>query len=343
MQVYQDAIDLKTAPFVGNIATYKGGGYVILTKRTYGRTVSILEKAKSENWIDLNTKAIFLEYTIYNPNVNLFTSVTAVIEFLQTGTAVFRLISYIGGFGVIVLVFEIFFGIVTIVFFVQCIKKVRLQRLTYFTDFWNILEFVLLCLAVACIVLYAFKHILTDVALSALQNRKSDGFVNFNTIALYDELYGFVMAAVVFMATIQFLRLLQFNKKMGMLGSTIKLASKDLSVFSITFFLYFFAFTATGYLLFSNQLTSYQNVVSTAEAMFAFALGSFDFNELSSAQPFWGPLFVFSYIGVVYIGLMSIFLTIIGEAFTQVKENVALQSNDYEIVDFIWKKIKSLF
>ncbi|XP_055876323.1 polycystic kidney disease protein 1-like 2 [Biomphalaria glabrata] len=348
--VYQDSIDLKTAPFVGNIATYKGGGYVILTRRTYGRTAAIVDKAKSENWVDLNTKAIFLEYTIYNPNVNLFTSVTALVEFLPTGSAVtmadvkvFRLMSYIGGFGVIVLVFEIFFGIVSIIFFVQCIKKVRVQRIAYFADFWNILEFVLLCLAVTCIVLYGFKHVLTDVAISALQNRKSDGFVNFNTIALYDELYGFVMSAVVFLATIQFLKLLQFNKKMGMLGATVKLASKDLYLFSITFFLYFFAFTATGFLLFCSQLTSYQNVVSTAEAMFAFALGSFDFNELSAAQPFWGPLFVFAYIGVVYIGLMSIFLTIIGESFSQVKENVALQSNDYELVEFIWTKIKVLF
>ena len=48
-----------------------------------------------------------------------------------------------------------------------------------------------------------------------------DGFVNFNSIALYDELYGWIMAVVVFMATIQFLKLLQFNKKMGMLGSTV--------------------------------------------------------------------------------------------------------------------------
>ena len=45
--------------------------------------------------------------------------------------------------------------------------------LQYFKDFWSVLEFVLLCFAVACIVLYAFKHILTEVAMKALHNRKS--------------------------------------------------------------------------------------------------------------------------------------------------------------------------
>ena len=55
------------------------------------------------------------------------------------------------------------------------------------------------------------------------------------------------------------------------------------------------------------------------------------------------PQFLPSYIGVMYIGLMSIFLTIIGDSFTKVKEDTALQSNDYEIVDFMFKKIKALF
>lgn len=62
-----------------------------------------------------------------------------------------------------------------------------------------------------------------------------DGFVNFQSLALYDEVYGYVMSAVVYMATIQFLKLLQFNKKMGMLGDTIKLAAKDLKVATLLF------------------------------------------------------------------------------------------------------------
>ena len=58
----------------------------------------------------------------------------------------------------------------------------------------------------------------------------ADGFVNFQSIALYDETYGYIMSAVVFMATIQFLKLLQFNQKMSMLGDTVQLAAKDLKV-----------------------------------------------------------------------------------------------------------------
>lgn len=73
----------------------------------------------------------------------------------------------------------------------------------------------------------------------------------------------------------------------------MKLAAKDLSSFSISFLLYFFAFTATGFLLFGNVLATYQNVITAAESVFAFALGSFDYEALTEAQPFWGPVFFF--------------------------------------------------
>ena len=122
----------------------------------------------------------------------------------------------------------------------------------------------------------------------------------------------------------------------------LKLFVPSVQVFSIAFMLYFTSFVITAYLLFGHMMTTYNNILGAAESMFAFALGSFDFEAMTTAQPTLGPLFFFSYIMVVYIGLMSIFLTIIGDAFTQVKENVSLQSNEYEIVDFMWKRFKGL-
>lgn len=39
--VYQNSVKLKNAPYVGTLATYKGGGYVILTKREVQRTEKV--------------------------------------------------------------------------------------------------------------------------------------------------------------------------------------------------------------------------------------------------------------------------------------------------------------
>lgn len=170
----------------------------------------------------------------------------------------------------------------------------------------------------------------------------SADFVNLQTLALYDEFYGWMCAFVVFLATVQFLKLLQFNKKMNMLGDTISLASKDLKVFFVTFTLYFWAFVATGFLLFGNTMLDYASIINAAESVFSFALGAFDFEAMSDSNKVLGPLYFFLFIAVVVVGLMSIFLTILADAFTQVKEQVGEQSNDYELVDFMWRRIKGV-
>ncbi len=167
--------------------------------------------------------------------------------------------------------------------------------------------------------------------------------MNFVTISVWDEAFGFVLACVVFLATVKFIKMLKFNRRMGMLGDTIRISAKDFKYFSITFLIYFMAFCQAAYLLFGKLLPSYGSFIGAIESLFAFALGSFDFYEFQAADPVLGPAFFFMYVGIVYIGLMGMFLTIINDAFAQVKENSDLQSNDYEIVDFIWRKFKGVF
>jgi len=75
------------------------------------------------------------------------------------------------------------------------------------------------------------------------------------TIGVWDEMYGFIMAVVVFLSTLKFINMLKFNRRMGMLTDTIKLATKDMKAFVITFFIYFFAFSQLGYLLFGRRST----------------------------------------------------------------------------------------
>ena len=66
--------------------------------------------------------------------------------------------------------------------------------------------------------------------------------MNFVTLAIWGELFGFIMALVVFVSTLKFIKMLKFNRRMGIMGDTIRLATRDLKSFSVIFFVYFFAF-----------------------------------------------------------------------------------------------------
>lgn len=66
------------------------------------------------DWLDVHTRGLFVEFTLYNGNANLFGSVIMLVEFLSTGgpvftqeVKVFRLSSYVGPFGIIVILFQV--------------------------------------------------------------------------------------------------------------------------------------------------------------------------------------------------------------------------------------------
>ena len=107
-----------------------------------------------------------------------------------------------------------------------------------------------------------------------------------------DPIHVHLRVVVVFLATLKFINMLKFNRRMGMLTDTIKLAAKDMKAFVITFFIYFFAFSQLAYLLFGSVLTAYSSFVNTIESLFSVALGDFDFNALCVAQPILGPVFL---------------------------------------------------
>jgi hypothetical protein len=347
---YRDTLELKAAPYMGLVNTYKGGGYTFNFRRDPRVTSAKLAEMADANWLDVRTRGIFVEFTLYNANVNLYGSVIMLIEFLATGgpvftqeVKVFRLTSYVGSFGIIVVLFQVTYVIFVLYFFYNVISKLRKLKLSYFKEFWNGLEFCTVIMSVITIAMFAMKMILGNTAMTVLKESGSGQYVNFVTIGVWDETYGFILATVVFLSTIKFINMLKFNRRMTMLTDTVRVATKDLKAFLITFFIYFFAFCQFGYLLFGSQLTDYASFTRTIEALFSFAIGSFDFVAFTTAQPVLGPVFFFLFIGIVFIGMQTMFLSIICEAFSLVRGNVEYQKNDYEVVDYVIQKFKGLF
>ena len=101
--------------------------------------------------------------------------------------------------------------------------------------------------------------------------------------------------------------------------------------------------TTGAHLLFGSVLTTYSSFINTIESLFSLALGDFDFHALTIAQPVLGPIFFFLFIAIIFVGMQTMFLTIICEAFSLVRGNLEYQKNDYEIVDYVMNRFKGLF
>ena len=69
---YSAATALKEEPYWGRLAVYGGGGYTQLLPNTSAAFYQVLIQLQVDEWIDAGTRAVFVDFTTYNANVNLF-------------------------------------------------------------------------------------------------------------------------------------------------------------------------------------------------------------------------------------------------------------------------------
>ena len=82
--IYQSSGQLDTYTYMGDHATYGGGGYMYEFRGSLSDLSSNLSQLHQLEWIDEQTRAVIIQISLYNPNVQMFTSVTLLAEFLST-------------------------------------------------------------------------------------------------------------------------------------------------------------------------------------------------------------------------------------------------------------------
>lgn len=82
---YRSSKELDTYVNIGDHGSYSGGGYVYEFRGRLSEIQSNVSMLHQLRWIDNQTRAVIIQLTLYNPNVQLFTSITFLTEFLSVG------------------------------------------------------------------------------------------------------------------------------------------------------------------------------------------------------------------------------------------------------------------
>ena len=311
--------------------------------------IKVINDLKSNGWIDKYSRAIFIEFTVYNANNNLYCVLNLLLEFTAAGGGLpflqilaMRIDRYVGSFQLFILACEISFVLFTALFSYREIRRMIKSRFKeYFSEFWTWMEITQLSLSWAVVGLY-FVRLGDYRAIKKQFNTKPDKFINHLHLATTDRVYGYIYAAVVFLMSVKFLRLFRFNRRMSLLGSVLRQSSKELCHFLIIWGIVFVAFAHFSYMIFSRELHKFHTFIGTSETLVSVMLGKFSYQNLERSNRVLGPLMFFLYSLSVVFTLMNMFVSIIIENFKRVKRDNDLQSNEYEIVDFMIEQLKSL-
>lgn len=123
---YKTEKDLQTGIVSGTMSSYGGGGYTVSLSGTVAEMQTLFNKLEDERWIDEFTRAIIIEFSAYNAQINYFSVVQLLVEIPKSGIYLpiswvesVRLIKSEGSSGSAVKYYEMLYIFLSVLLFVK--------------------------------------------------------------------------------------------------------------------------------------------------------------------------------------------------------------------------------
>jgi hypothetical protein len=86
--------------------------------------------------------------------------------------------------------------------------------------------------AITCILGFFVVHLVDISVITDRQFLISDRFHNFQRLAMWDEIFGYILAFTIYIYIIKLLHMFRFNRRMSMLAGVIRNSAGELTAFS---------------------------------------------------------------------------------------------------------------
>nr|XP_023646474.1 polycystic kidney disease protein 1-like 2 [Paramormyrops kingsleyae] len=344
---YQSQGQLRGCPIWGDVVLYRGGGFVAELVLDQGNAGGVLQNLFDNTWLDIYTRAVFVEFTVYNANINLFCIVTLIFETSANGAFQYltdlqtvRLYQSTGGLEIFVMASEvIYFLFILYYMFVQG-KLMKQLKWTYFSNKWNLLELAIIILSWSALSVFIKRTLLGNRDMEFYRTHP-DQFPSFYQTAAADSVLGYLIAFLVLLATIKLWHLLRLNPKLHMITSTLKRAWNDISGFIIVLTIMLLTYSMTCNLIYGWKLYSYRTLLEAFQTIVSLQLGIFNYEEILEYNPVLGAFIIGSCVIFMTFVVLNLFISVILVAFSQ-EQLHHKPSEEEEIVDLIFTKLCSL-
>uniref|UniRef100_K1QE36 Polycystic kidney disease 2-like 1 protein n=1 Tax=Magallana gigas TaxID=29159 RepID=K1QE36_MAGGI len=331
---------------MGEYNTYSGGGYILKFVKDRENAYLLLKELVEHDWINRNTRAVFLEFTMYNPNVNLFVYAMLLTEFPEVGSALtwadsrtFKPVLNFSSLGFdLVLAYFIFVFYYIFLLFKILRNCSQFGCKTFLKDPWNVVDCISTFLACSCFVTIVVKLDYTSKAVDMFYEDKmtaANRFINYGHIVIWDNAFNFFFAALVFVSTIQILKILGYNKRFTEILSVIAYARRDLLSFGLNLSILIIAFIFFAYLLFGSKNENYRSLFITCGSLANTFIGKNKFDSLVIASPLTAQFFLMTYVFFVIMFMLTIFLSILNNSISAVRAETAGASNSLGMMHIV--------
>ena len=314
-----------------------------------GTAKQVIANLRTHGWIDRRTRAILLQFSIYNPNTGYISIGTYHFEILPTGYGnpfpmidTLLLTSTQTGFYQFYLICQLLFIIMVVLFVLKEVYKIYRKKCAYFRDGWNWVEMLQITSSFFVVVFYVIK---SKMVLNSAVKVKENPFVpvSFGKAISWNQAENAVLSIALFIATVKLLRMIRFNPHISIMLSSFRASRGLLLSYSVIFAIIFLSYAQLGRLAFGSDMLRYSSFQRVLYSELLMCLGGkMDLPELTRANRVLGPVFGFSFIMLMSFIFVNFFVAILNDSYEDVKDNTDKQSKEFEMADFILERLSEL-
>ena len=347
---YQKAKELDNDPVKASFNTYGGGGYAALLGYDENTASGVLSETIGHGWLDRQTRAVILEFEVFNVNTNLISIATYFFEVLSTGASyttrrihTLELYSTESGALMFYLICQFLFMAMVLFNFIVMLIHLYQQRLGFFKSFWNMVDFLTIISSVASVVFYMMRSKSILESIKAIQANPYE-IIHFHAALDWASWENASIAFAVFMVTLKLLNLIRFNPYVIFLFSSFRQSVGYQLSYAGLFLIVFNAFIISGMQLFGGIVLQYSSYLQALISQFEFLLGkAVPLDDLRNQKPFIAPAFVFLFMLFMTVFLMNMLVSVLNDSYTDARTHAEESAEELEMARFIGESFMQMF
>ncbi|KAL0224650.1 hypothetical protein RCL1_002562 [Eukaryota sp. TZLM3-RCL] len=333
---WNSSTELKGYSYLGLHNSYEGSGYTVDLPLNRSNADEIIEYLYENIYIDKATRAVFIDFTVYNSALNLFCIVRLLVE-LPAGGGIFpvytfrtiKLFNYLRREDFKRLIFEILLIFGNFIYTLSSIRKLFKQGISkYFSSKWHINDWIIhFCLFGLAYMRFQSFITINETLQDNSRYSATTGHV-YQTVGFVMNQELNVLSVLAFFMFFSLFKYLDISHRLSLLTRVIRTASKDIFAFVIIFGIVFLGYAFAGRLAFGIDVFEYRSMKHSCLSLFRMVVGDFDYERLFRANRIIGPTFIISFMFLVYFILLNMFLAIINDTFSVIREEESRQKED---------------
>lgn len=347
---YVSSNDIRWFDTSGQYGSYHNGGYVAEFNVNYRVSKMLLQDLYKYIWTDRQTRAVFIEFTLYNVHNNVFLYASYLCELPGTGGVLtssslrpFRPYQHVGSTGVFILVCELLSLLGIFIFTVFKITYFCRNGKSKIKELWHSVDITIILLFFICFALYIVRTLIMKYTMTKFEEDRNK-FVEFGLIAYWDEIFNIFLSCLIFLTTFRIMKILGYSDRINQLGRVLQHATWDLLGCFLVFFVVYTAFLISGHLLFGRYLDTYKNLMVSSTTLANAIIGKNSIADLFSVEPVIGRIYYFLFVLFLLWVLLNILVSTLNEGISAVRaQKIDSQYGVTDILINFWRNNFGLY